>query len=140
MFNPPPYCYCYVCTRAPVLHPRHMVCGKKGVDVDLLEKHHQVDGASDRVVKMLFKALRSFTDEEREMFLEFVWGRSRLPTGTTGWTHKFRISRFHCHDDDNELPRSHTCFFAIDMPDYSSYEVLRKNVLIASTYWGETNE
>lgn len=33
--------------------------------------------------------------------------------------------------DDTKLPISHTCFFSLELPDYSSYEILREKVLFA---------
>lgn len=35
---------------------------------------------------------------------------------------------------DESLPISHTCFFTIDLPQYSSFEVFRRNLLIAITF------
>ena len=32
---------------------------------------------------------------------------------------------------DGMLPVSHTCFFSLDMPMYSTYEILRSKVLFA---------
>ena len=70
---------------------QHMVCGRPGFDVDVLKAHCN-RSADDKICDWLFQALESFTPEERELFLIFVWGRSRLPNGKTGWTHKMKIS------------------------------------------------
>ncbi len=47
------------------------------IDIDELRGHTLFNGynASSPVVKNLFKALHSFNQEERQMFLRFVWGR-----------------------------------------------------------------
>ena len=36
--------------------------------------------------------------------------------------------------DDRHMPRSHTCFFAIDLPRYTKEETMRKKLLYAATY------
>ena len=36
--------------------------------------------------------------------------------------------------DDRHMPRSHTCFFAIDLPRYTNEETMRKKLLYAATY------
>jgi hypothetical protein len=35
------------------------------------------------------------------------------------------------HGGDRALPSSHTCFFQLDLPEYSSYEILRDRLLYA---------
>jgi len=55
-------------------------------------KAHTQRSADDKICEWLFEVLESFSPEEREMYLVFVWGRGRLPTGKKGWTHKHKIS------------------------------------------------
>ena len=65
------------------------------------------------------------------MFLRFVWGRSVLPLyselarkGT-----KFSVEKI---DNSNEyLPASHTCGFTLDLPRYTSKEILKEKLLYA---------
>ena len=33
--------------------------------------------------------------------------------------------------NENRLPVSHTCFFSIDLPNYSSYAILKGKILYA---------
>lgn len=70
---------------------------------------------------------------ERSAFLRFVYGRSRLPSNTSVLSEKLRISRLPKPDPDNWLPVSHTCFFSIELPAYSSYDVMREKLLYAIT-------
>lgn len=110
-----------------------MVCGNPAIDVDMLRRHTRYSSgldSSSAVVKYLFDALTSFTQEERQMFLRFVWGRSRLPTSDSDWTTSFTINLL-SNAKDESLPISHTCFFSIDLPPYSSYEILRAKLLYA---------
>jgi len=103
-----------------------LVCGDPEINLEVLRKHTVYRGvsASSPLVKNLWKALESFNTEERQMFLRFVWGRSRLPVSDSDWTQEFQIHALRAGDD--KLPISHTCFFSLELPNYSSYEVLRK--------------
>lgn len=40
---------------------------------------------------------------------------------------KFSINKI----STNRLPSAHTCFNQLDLPEYTSYEELRKNILYA---------
>jgi len=52
------------------------------------------------------------------------------------------ISRKHCIEyfksrAKDSLPISHTCFFRIDLPDYTSEEILKKRLLYAIQFCGD---
>jgi hypothetical protein len=109
-----------------------MVCGNPVIDLDLLRKHTQYRGISSgsALVKNMWKALESFNQEERQMFIRFVWGRSRLPVTEGDWNQDFTVHLLRSGREDT-LPISHTCFFSLELPDYSTYEVLRDKLLFA---------
>ena len=37
--------------------------------------------------------------------------------------------KYQTTDPDRRLPQAHTCFFQLDLPEYSSKEVLRQRIL-----------
>merc|ERR1712166_1477194 len=101
------------------------VCGDSEIDLALLKKYAKYEGSLDESsskVIYLWGALESWGQEDRANFVRFCWGRSRLPPdGSPLWGKGFRIK------DANDLqpgslPRSHTCFFALDLPEYASQE------------------
>jgi len=108
-----------------------LVCGNPVIDVETLRKHTVYRGISSGspLIKNLWKCLESFTHEERRLFLRFVWGRSRLPVSETDWSQQFTIHLLRAGDD--KLPISHTCFFSLELPDYSSYDILRAKLSFA---------
>jgi len=108
------------------------VCGNPEISVDSLRKHAVYRGcsASSQIVKWFWKALDSFSSEQRQMFLRFVWGRSRLPLSDSDWNMPFSINQLKASED--KLPISHTCFFSVDLPMYTSYEQLREKILYAA--------
>ncbi len=93
------------------------------------------------MVGFFWKFLESCTLEEKYLFLKFAWGRSRLPTNKHGFTDPFTIARLYMKlifsyshnggNENNALPESHTCYFQIDLPNYTSYEILREKMLYA---------
>jgi hypothetical protein len=109
-----------------------LVCGNPHIDIEALRRHTHYNqlSAGHPLVKYLFDALHSFTMEERQLFLRFVWGRNRLPASDSDWSGHFTVN-FLPTASDESLPISHTCFFSIDLPNYSSAEVLKKKVLYA---------
>jgi hypothetical protein len=111
-----------------------MVCGAPDVSVDILKRNteYNVDEQSPHV-KFLWEVLAAFTPKERSLFLRFVWGRSRLPASCD--FRKFRISGMHpVGNIDHYLPVSHTCFFTLDLPAYTSRQVMHDKLLYAITH------
>jgi len=79
---------------------------------------------------MFWEILPTFTRKEKEMFLRFVWGRSRLPN-PENFDEKFVIMDMKLNNDI-VLPVSHTCFFQFELPRYSTKEIMKKKILYAS--------
>lgn len=86
------------------------------------------------MVRAFWDVLHGMTNKERALYLRFVWGRARLPATASELPRKHRINRLQKDDPDGYYPTSHTCFFAIDLPQYSSQEVLRQRLLYAITH------
>lgn len=108
-----------------------------------------------------WRALKSFNRDERAKVLSFATGTSRVPLSGFGdlqgvqGTQRFSIHR--AYGDPDRLPQAHTCksfrvlffeqwlmaslpyigFNQIDLPQYSSYEKLRQQLLLAINEGGE---
>ena len=59
----------------------YKVCGKPSIDIMHLKAITKYNGCTedDETCKRFWRVLESFTDEEKSLYLKFVWGRSRLP-------------------------------------------------------------
>jgi hypothetical protein len=68
------------------------------------------------------------------MFLRFAWGRSRLPPPSQWGSQTFKLALLDAARPDETLPMAHTCFFAADIPAYTSYDALRSKLLYAITH------
>lgn len=112
-----------------------MTCGSPKIDIAIWKKHTRYDGYNedDTTVKLFWKVLESFTDEQRTDFVRFAWGRSRLPRGR--WTQPFKLTKKGGRDSTRSLPVAHTCFFSVELPPYTSEEQMR-NMLVATINFG----
>lgn len=75
--------------------------------------------------------MQQFSHEERQLFMRFTWGRSRLPLTLEGFTQRFRLQRFNKSPPDNYFPVAHTCFFSLELPSYSSEEIMKQRLSYA---------
>ena len=128
------------------------VCGRGlGVeDIELLEKMTKYSGCSrnDRHIENFWRMMRErFTDEQRAQFLVFTYGRSRLPSSSADVDSSFTIMRAAARPlnptappptaaslaaaVDRQLVTSHTCGFALELPAYSSLDIMTERVLYA---------
>jgi E3 ubiquitin-protein ligase HERC1 len=109
------------------------VCGRPNISIEQLKKITRYGSYSetDFVIQNFWKVMEEFTNDERSLYLKFVWGRSRLPAMTasmsTECVHKINKSS----QSDEGLPVSHTCFFTIDLPPYSTIDIMRSKLLYA---------
>ena len=113
-----------------------MVCGNPNVDIDLLKSCTEYNNytATDRVILWFWEIMSEFTQSDRKAYLRFTWGRNRLPLTKAGFKQRMKISRLsprRVEDMDCTLPVSHTCFFSIDIPDYSSKDIMRQKITYA---------
>lgn len=91
------------------------------------------------IIKWFWKMFDSFSQEDRKAYLKFVWGRSKIPVDTSNLYYKHRISVY-SHWNENALPKSHTCFFMIDIPEYKNYETMHARIKYAIETCGEIDD
>ncbi|KAI9068310.1 hypothetical protein FKP32DRAFT_1587710 [Trametes sanguinea] len=120
-----------------------LISGTPDIDVDEWRSATEYNGytSSDPVIVWFWRALKSFTREERAKVLSFATGTSRVPLGgfveLQGVQGTQRFSIHKAYGDPDRLPQAHTCFNQIDLPQYSSYEMLRQQLLLAINEGGE---
>jgi len=110
-----------------------MVCGKPIIDLAILKECTEYSGCleNDEHIKLFWQAMEEFTQEERSSFIRFTWGRSRLPLNKSDFQQKLKIQSFHKSPPDYYLPVSHTCFFSIELPKYSTLEIMKSKLRYA---------
>jgi len=109
------------------------VCGVNTVDIALLKRHTVYQGGYNEnhpVIQLFWEVMeKRFDNELRQKYLQFVWGRSRLPTDEAKWETPMKITKL--NKSGNPLPLSHTCFFQIDLPEYTDAQVLHDRLKVA---------
>lgn len=80
-------------------------------------------------------ALERMNMAQRSQFIQFVYAKSRLPSSPEDFLMPFKISGpppGGARDDpDSHLPGAKTCFFEINLPEYSSAEVCYQKLVYA---------
>ncbi|KAG0246179.1 hypothetical protein BGX31_004144, partial [Mortierella sp. GBA43] len=114
-----------------------LISGLPDVDVDEWKNNTEYQNYSQASpqIQNFWRAVRSFDQTERAKLLQFVTGTSKVPLG--GFSQLQGISgiqKFQIHKDfssTKRLPSAHTCFNQLDLPEYETYEDLRKQLLTA---------
>lgn len=115
-----------------------LISGLPDIDVDEWRNNTELHGysQSDPVITWFWRAVRSFDQETRAKLLQFVTGTSKVPL--EGFAHLQGVSgdqrmNIHKAPGEDRLPSAHTCFNQLDMPAYSSFEELKRNLVLAVT-------
>ncbi|XP_025204301.1 E3 ubiquitin-protein ligase HECW2-like [Melanaphis sacchari] len=87
-----------------------------------------------QVIRWFWSSIEQFTNEQRLRLLQFVTGTSSIPyegfsalRGSTS-ARKFCIEKW---GKANSLPRAHTCFNRLDLPPYTTQNILCEKLLLA---------
>lgn len=81
-------------------------------------------------VKWFWTAVNCLTSFERKKLLQFITGSSSVPHD--GFSHlKPKLCIYHSSLPKDSLPVAKTCFNRIDIPSYSSFDVLQQKLIIA---------
>lgn len=84
-----------------------------------------------RIVKWFWEVVEKYDEEQRARLLQFVTGSSRIPVqgfkalqGSAG-TNGPRLFTINVTQSDvSSLPKAHTCFNKLDIPNYESKQIL----------------
>jgi hypothetical protein len=110
-----------------------LLCGSPSIDLADWKSHttyaNGLSAASPRVGHFWRVVEHELDADQRTRLLQFVTGTSRLPAGgfanlqgVDGSNRKFEL--FGLHGGNDAVPRSHTCFNRLDLPDYD-YEHMK---------------
>ncbi len=107
------------------------------MDVELLKNHTKLSTdlteTTNKVV-WLWEILEEISEEDKVKFVKFCWAQERLPS-----THEefeklqigFTIKSYLDKNRKDVYPRADTCFFSIELPEYTSKDVMKKLILQA---------
>jgi hypothetical protein len=104
-----------------------VLCGSPSIDLGDWKRHttygNGLTASSPRVLHFWRVVEHGLDEDQRTRLLQFVTGTSRLPAGgfanlqgVDGSNRKFEL--FGLAGGNDTVPRSHTCFNRLDMPNY----------------------
>ena len=114
-----------------------LVCGKKDVDIELLKQNTKLSSdlkEDSKEVRWLWEILNEMTPEEKIKFIKFCWAQERLPTSNEEYVKNqiaFTIKYNKNDKNKNGFPKADTCFFNLELPNYTAKNIMKKNLLIA---------
>jgi hypothetical protein len=85
---------------------------------------------NDEVVKLFWSILNSFSQDDQEAYLRFVWGRARLPLKETPNPDSNTFVVYH-EKSKESMPVGKTCFFELDIPNYTDEAKFRHKLQFA---------
>lgn len=119
-----------------------LISGLPDIDIDDLKQNTEYRSwvPSDQTIQWFWKVVYEFNQQQKALLLLFITGTSRLPI--EGFSHlrgmdglqRVQIAK---GSGTDRLPSAHTCFNQIDLPTYSSMEMLKQNLLTAITEGSE---
>jgi hypothetical protein len=113
------------------LYPSFLPCSGRGTFSD----QHQV-------IRWFWDVMQTLSPEQKRNFVRFAWGRSKLPRGewpfaatsiTGGVRERVKFKIVPKANSDG-LPLAHTCFFLIELPLYTSRDIMRQRLVTAIAY------
>ena len=114
------------------------ICGVPKVDVELLKKHTKYAGnlkEDSPVIKNFWEMMKELSEEQKLKLIRFCWGQERLPMNSEEFERngiRFMIKpMMNCRTPDMSMPKADTCFFNIELPNYSSKEIMKEKILLA---------
>ncbi|GCB72634.1 hypothetical protein scyTo_0006394 [Scyliorhinus torazame] len=111
---------------------RDLIHGNADYEWDLLEKNAGYDGytQTDKTVRNFWEVFGNLEEEKKKRFLAFLSGSDRLPVGGIQ-SFQIAIINTRSSEPDSSYPRAYTCSRSLDLPNYSSIEILREKLLHA---------
>lgn len=91
-------------------------------------KNFEGQAEKHQSVVWFWNILSGFSPEDMAKYLKYVWGRSRLGYSLTNHRMTYVDSK------KDMIPETHTCFFEIDIFDYSSEELFRSQLVYGLNY------
>lgn len=67
------------------------ITGEKEISLERLKSISSCNTTNSEHEKRFWRVFESFSNEERQAYLKFVWGRTRLPEDLSNLSHKHEV-------------------------------------------------
>lgn len=117
-----------------------LISGVPEVDVEDLKENTDYSGYApgDQIIQWFWEIVEGYSQEDLAKLVQFITGTSKIPVeGFSQLVGMNGIQRISIHRDpcDHQLPKSHTCFNQLDLPNYPSKQILQEKLAICLA-WG----
>ncbi|GCC26294.1 hypothetical protein chiPu_0004710 [Chiloscyllium punctatum] len=119
---------------------RDVIQGSTRYEWELLEQNARYFEYqnTDRAVRNFWQVFESLPEEKKKRFLAFLSGTERIPAGGIQ-NYCIKILKSRTDEPDSSYPRAYTCTMSLELPNYSSIEILREKLLHAIEFSEEFN-
>ncbi|XP_067901927.1 probable E3 ubiquitin-protein ligase HERC3 isoform X2 [Heterodontus francisci] len=119
---------------------RAVIHGNTKYEWELLEQNATYNGYTEtaRAVRNFWQVFENLEEEMKKQFLAFLSGSERIPAGGIR-NLSITILNTSSNEPDSSYPRAYTCTRTLDLPNYSSIEILREKLLHAIEFGEEFN-
>ena len=117
-----------------------LISGVPDIDLEDFKRNTDYSGynPTDQIIIWFWEVVSEYSQEDLAKLIQFITGTSKIPL--EGFSHLIGmngIQRISIHRDpiDYQLPKSHTCFNQLDLPNYATKEILKQKLGICLA-WG----
>lgn len=115
-----------------------ILCGTQKLNIEDWQHNtiYKNYSPNDQAIKWFWVWLKQQNNEKRVKFLQFVTGTCRIPNGGfadllgSNGPQRFCIEKT---GKETFLPKSHTCFNRLDLPNYKTFQTLKEKLELAIT-------
>eukprot|EP01084_Bolivina_argentea_P213037 361971_1 len=116
-----------------------LICGMPDIDIADMMANTEYHGGltkNTQLIVWFWQCVQEMDKEERALLLQFITGTSKVPIGGfKALPGMDGIQRLQIHataaQADHLLPSAHTCFNQLDLPRYSTKQILKQKVMLA---------
>ncbi|XP_060781005.1 probable E3 ubiquitin-protein ligase HERC3 [Neoarius graeffei] len=94
---------------------------------------YELCGPSCELIQNFWTVFFELNEEEKKLFLTFVYGTDCLPIGGLSKL-QLKIVRCNYNDADDRFPSAQTCYGILRLPNYSSIHILKDKLIHAITH------
>jgi len=115
-----------------------LICGLPTIDVNDMKSHIVYRGFTNisPVIQWFWQVVEEFDHHHLALLVQFITGTSKIPLEgfkALQGMHGIQPIQIHRASGVDRLPSAHTCFNQLDLPEYTSCEILKTQLVTAIT-------
>lgn len=113
------------------------ICGKNEVNIEMLRRHTTYKGykKDDEIIENFWTVCYQMKQSDKLRLIKFCYAQVRLPASDEEYektqTRLMIKKSTSTNNHDQMFPKADTCFFNLELPNYSTIEIMREKILVA---------